>query len=188
MGVNTESAGRALRTWQGMRYNSVASKKGKILGKRGPHGRGLRLIAAFKLLKGLALLALGIGALKLLHKDVEAIVLHWINIFQVDPHGRYLQELLAKLSIVDDRRLKELSVGTFIYSAIFLAEGIGLALAKRWAEYLTIVSTASLLPLEVYELVKHASIGKGLALIINLAVVAYLVFELRRFPKKPRQE
>jgi uncharacterized membrane protein (DUF2068 family) len=148
------------------------------------HGRGLRLIAAFKLLKGLALLALGIGALKLVHKDVEAIVVHWINVFQVDPHSHYLQLLLAKLSILDDRRLKELSVGTFIYSGLFLTEGIGLALGKRWAEYLTIVSTASLLPLEVYELAKHASFGKGLALLINLAVVVYLILELRRFPKR----
>ncbi len=148
------------------------------------HGRGLRLIAAFKLLKGLALLALGIGALKLVHKDVEAIVVHWINVFQVDPHSHYLQLLLAKLSILDDRRLKELSVGTFIYSGLFLTEGIGLALGRRWAEYLTIVSTASLLPLEVYELAKHASFGKGLALLINLAVVVYLILELRRFPKR----
>ena len=148
------------------------------------HGRGLRLIAAFKLLKGLALFALGIGALKLLHKDVEAIVVHWINIFQVDPHSHYLQKLLEKLSLLDDRRLKELSVGTFIYSALFLTEGIGLAMRKRWAEYLTIVSTASLLPLELYELAKHASIGKGVALAINLAVVAYLISELCRFPKR----
>ena len=110
--------------------------------------RGLRLIAAFKLLKGLALLALGIGALKLLHKDVDTVVEHWINIFQVDPHSHYIQLLLAKLSMVDDRRLKQLSVGTFFYSAIFLTEGVGLALGKRWAEYLTIISTASLLPLE----------------------------------------
>ncbi len=152
--------------------------------ERRAHGRGLRLIAAFKLLKGLALLALGIGALKLLHKDVEAIVVHWINIFQVDSHGHYMHLLLAKLSIVDDRRLKELSVGTFIYSVIFLTEGVGLALGKRWAEYLTIITTASLLPLEVYELAKHASIGKGVALVINLAVVAYLILELRRFPKR----
>src|SRR5438552_6164130 len=90
-------------------------------------GRGLRLIAAFKLLKGLALLALGIGALKLLHKDVEAIVVHWINVFQVDPHSHYLQLLLEKLSILDDRRVKELSAGTFIYYAIFLAEGARLS-------------------------------------------------------------
>lgn len=147
------------------------------------HGRGLRLIAAFKLLKGLALLALGIGALKLLHKDVEAIVVHWINVFQVDPHSHYLQLLLEKLSILDDRRLKELSAGTFIYSAIFLTEGAGLAFRKSWAEYLTIITTASLLPLEVYELAKHASIGKVLALVINLAVVIYLVLEIRRSRK-----
>jgi len=147
------------------------------------HGRGLRLIAAFKLLKGLALLALGIGALKLLHKDVEAIVVHWINVFQVDPHSHYLQLLLEKLSILDDRRLKELSAGTFIYSAIFLTEGAGLAFRKSWAEYLTIVTTASLLPLEIYELAKHASIGKVLALVINLAVVIYLVLEICRSRK-----
>ena len=147
------------------------------------HGRGLRLIAAFKLLKGLALLALGIGALKLLHKDVEAIIVHWINVFQVDPHSHYLQLLLEKLSILDDRRLKELSVGTFIYSAIFLTEGAGLAFRKSWAEYLTIITTASLLPLEVYELAKHASIGKVLALVINLAVVIYLVLEICRSRK-----
>ncbi len=148
--------------------------------ERRAHGRGLRLIAAFKLLKGLALLAVGIGALKLLHKDVAAVVEHWINVFQVDPRSHYMRLLLAKLAIVDDRRLKELSVGTFIYSAIFLTEGLG----KRWAEYLTIISTASLLPLEVYELVKHVGIGKVVALVINLAVVVYLIWELRRFPKR----
>jgi uncharacterized membrane protein (DUF2068 family) len=153
--------------------------------KQRAHGRGLRLIAAFKLLKGLALLALGIGALKLLHMDVEAIAVHWITVFQVDPHSHYMNLLLAKLSILDDRRLKELSTGTFIYSAIFLTEGVGLALGKRWAEYLTIISTASLLPLEIYELARHASIGKVLALVINLAVVAYLVFELHHFRKRP---
>src|SRR6267154_4634614 len=167
-----------------MGYNSLPVEKGESLERKATHGRGLRLIAAFKLLKGLALLALGIGVLKLVHKDVEAIVVHWINIFQVDPHSHYMQLLLAKLSILDDRRLKELSAGTFIYSVLFLMEGTGLALGKRWAEYLTIVSTASLLPLELYELAKHASIGKGLPLVINFAVVVYLIFELRRFPKK----
>ena len=148
------------------------------------HGRGLRVIAAFKLLKGLVLLALGFGVLHLLHKDVEAEVMRWINVFQVDPHARYLQVLLAKLSLVYDKKLKELSIGTFFYSGLFLTEGFGLAMRRRWAEYLTIVSTASLLPLEIYELMRHATPAKGLALVINLAVVVYLVFELRRFPKR----
>lgn len=148
-------------------------------GKPSP-SRGLRLIAVFKLLKGFALLALGIGALKLLHKDVAAVIEHWINMFQVDPHNHFINKILEKLPELDDHRLKVLSAGTFIYAAIFFTEGIGLWFRKRWAEYFTIITTSSLLPIEIYELVKHASLGKWLALLINLAVVAYLVRELRR--------
>jgi uncharacterized membrane protein (DUF2068 family) len=146
------------------------------------HSRGLMLIAAFKLLKGIALLALGIGALRLLHKDVAAVADQWINAFRVDPHNRYIHWLLAKLPMVDDRKLKELSAGTFIYSAIFLTEGMGLAFHKRWAEYFTIITTSSFLPLEVYELIHRATFAKGVALLTNIAVVVYLVRELRRYP------
>lgn len=147
------------------------------------HGRGLRIIGAFKLLKALALIAAGVGALRLLHKDVAAIAEHWINVFQVDPHNHFIDLLLAKLSNVDDRRLKELSIGTFIYAAVFLVEGLGLAMQKRWAEYFTIITTSSLLPIEVYELVRRVTFGRCLALVVNVAVVAYLIFELKRFPK-----
>jgi uncharacterized membrane protein (DUF2068 family) len=146
------------------------------------------LIAVFKLLKGAVLLAVGIGALRLLHKDVAAIADHWINAFRGDPHNRYLHWLLAKLPMVDDRKLKELSVGTFVYSAIFLTEGTGLALGKRWAEYFTIVTTTSFLPVELYEIFRHATIARGVALVVNVAVVLYLVRELRRYPKKQAQK
>lgn len=148
------------------------------------HGRGLRVIAAFKLLKAFALIGVGVGALKLLHKDVATLVEHWINVFRVDPHNHYIDLLLAKLAILDDRRLKELSVGTFVYASIFLVEGVGLVLRKRWAEYFTIITTSSLLPIEIYELTRRVSVGRSFALLINVAVVAYLIFELRRFPKK----
>ena len=148
---------------------------GKIKGSR-----GLLLIAAFKLIKGLALLALAIGALKMLHKDVAAEIAQWIDALRVDPHNHFIQMLLEKLGMVDDRKLKALSIGTFFYSALFLTEGVGLALRKRWAEYLTIVSTGSLLPLEVYEIVKHSSAAKIVVLLANIAIVVYLVLEVRR--------
>jgi len=141
------------------------------------------LIAVFKLLKGFALIAVGIGALHLLHKDVAAIADHWINAFRVDSHNRLILWLLEKLPLVDDKKLKELSVGTFFYAAIFLTEGTGLALRKRWAEYFTIITTASFLPLEVYEMLHHANVAKAVALVINIAVVIYLVWELRRSRK-----
>jgi len=147
------------------------------------HSRGLMLIAAFKLLKGVALIAVGIGALRLLHKDVAAVADHWINAFRVDPHNRFIHWLLVKLPMVNDKKLKELSVGTFLYAGIFLTEGMGLAFRKRWAEYFTIISTSSFLPLEVYEIIHHATVAKGVALVINIAVVVYLVREIRRHPK-----
>lgn len=147
------------------------------------HSRGLMLIAAFKLLKAAALIAVGIGALRLLHKDVATVAEHWINAFRVDPHNRFIHWLLAKLPMVNDKKLKELSVGTFLYAGIFLTEGMGLAFRKRWAEYFTIITTSSFLPLEVYEVIHHATIAKGVALVINIAVVVYLVREIRRHPK-----
>jgi uncharacterized membrane protein (DUF2068 family) len=148
------------------------------------HSRGLLLIAVFKILKGLALLALGIGALRLLHKDVAAETERWIELLRVDPHNHYIHRVLEKLPILDARKLKELSVGTFLYSALYLTEGIGLALRKRWAEYFTIVSTSLFIPLEIYELATHASLAKAILLLANAGIVAYLVMELRRTSKK----
>lgn len=146
------------------------------------HSRGLLLIAAFKLLKAIALIAVGIGALKLLHKDVAAVIEHWANAFRVDPHNRYLYWLLEKSGKVDDKRLKELSIGTFVYAGIFLTEGAGLALRKRWGEYFTIIVTGSFLPLEFYEVFRHATTSNVVAVLLNLAVVVYLIWEVRSRP------
>ena len=147
------------------------------------HGRWLRVIAVFKLLKAFALLMVSIGALKLRHKNAAGEIEHWINLLRGDPHNHFIHWLLGKLTALDERRLKELSAGTFFYAGLFFTEGLGLALEKRWAEYLTIIATASLLPLEAYEMVRHATIGKAIALLISVAIVAYLIFELRQHPK-----
>src|SRR6516165_8363605 len=144
------------------------------------HPPGLMLIAVYKLLKACTFLLVGFGALHFLHRDLAATVAHWVDLLRIDPHNHYLLWFMEKVTKVDETRLRELSVGTFFYSALFFTEGTGLALRKRWAEYLTIISTSSLLPLEIFELVKGPSIAKLVLLGVNLAVVAYLVFELRR--------
>ena len=146
-------------------------------------GRGLLVIAIFKILKALALLAVGLGALHFLHRDLAAEIAHWVDLVRIDPHNHYLHWILEKLAKVDAKKLRELSVGTFFYSALFFCEGIGLALGQRWAEYMTIISTASLMPVELLELYKSPSAAKIVLLLVNLAVVAYLVRELRKTPK-----
>jgi len=145
--------------------------------------RGLWLIAAFKLAKGLCLLALGIGLLKLLHKDLAAEAERWIGFLRVDPETPFIQRVLAKVLAIDDHKLKQLGIGTFFYAGLFLTEGTGLALRKRWAEYLTIVSTGSFLPLEAYEMAKHVSAVRIALLVVNIAVLVYLVIEVRHTRK-----
>src|SRR2546421_12002754 len=135
--------------------------------------RGLILIAAFKLFKGLLLLATGIGALSLLHEDVAAQARHLVDLLRVDPDNRYIHALLHRLLAVDDRKLTELSIGTFFYAALVWTEGTGLLLRKHWAEYLTIIATGALIPLELYELFKHFSLTKIVVIVVNVAVVWY---------------
>ena len=74
-----------------------------------------------------------------------------------------------------------LSVGLFAYAAVEGAEAVGLWYQRRWAEYLTFIATALFLPLEVYELTRTVSPFKVTALLINLAIVIYLVSAKRLF-------
>ena len=141
------------------------------------------LIAAFKFLKGLGLLAVGIAVHMLANKDLVMQAQHWADLFRVDPHNHFLNLLLERLTTVDARKLRALSLGTFVYSALFLTEGVGLFLRKRWAEFLTVISTAGLIPLEIYELIHHPTFPRAFLLLGNIAVVAYLIFEIRRITK-----
>lgn len=144
------------------------------------------VIAAFKLLKGLALFSVGIAVHVLANKDLIKEAQHWADLLRVDPHNHYLNALLEKLTAVDPHKLRELSVGTFIYSALFLTEGVGLFLRKRWAELLTVISTAGLIPFEIYELIHRPTLPRAFLLAVNVAVVAYLIFEIRRLTRYRR--
>ena len=139
----------------------------------------LVLIGIFKLLKALLLIAVGIGAIHLLHKDVAGAVTHWITVLRVDPDSRYLHGFLTKTFRVTPKQLKELSVGTFFYAGLFATEGVGLLLRKRWAEYFTIVTTGGLIPIEIFELARHFTPAKLVVLLINVLIVWYLVTRVR---------
>jgi len=139
----------------------------------------LFLIGIFKLVKGFALLAVALGSLRYLHRDLAHSLEHWVNVFRIDPENHYVHSLLARALNVNTHQLKLLSVGTFIYSGLFLTEGIGLLLRKRWAEYFTIISTGALIPLEVYELAKQVTAIKIGVMVLNIAIVVYLVLRLR---------
>jgi uncharacterized membrane protein (DUF2068 family) len=147
---------------------------------REPHGgRLLRVIAIFKLVKALALFASLVTVLNLVrHQDPS--VLTWALRLHVDPENRYLRDVLAALFNLDAQHLSLVAVGTGLYAVLFSVEGLGLWFERTWAEYLSIVATAGFIPIECYENLKKASIHKGILLALNLAIVAYLIMDVRR--------
>jgi uncharacterized membrane protein (DUF2068 family) len=152
--------------------------------KKHTEGRGLMVIAVYKFLKVIGLLLLGFGALRFVNGDRASQIAHLVDTLRIDPHNHYVNHLLEKLANVDAKKLHQFSVGTFFYAALFLCEGIGLAMRQRWAEYLTIVSTASLIPIEILEIYRGFSILKILLLLGNILIVWYLVHELRKGKKR----
>ena len=141
--------------------------------------RLIRLIALFKLLKALLLIAVGLGALHLLHRDIASVLAHWVKMFGVNPGGRYVDRAIQNAVALTPNTIRGLGVGSFIYAGLFLTEGIGLWLLKRWAQWFTIIMTSSLIPVAIYEIYRHPTALKVLALIINVAVVGFLVHRVR---------
>jgi len=143
--------------------------------------RLLRILAAYKLFKALILVVAGIGALRLLHhNDADNIVTHLAAKLGLRPGGRYLDLALAKLANSPSKDFRDLGIGSFVYAALFLTEGIGLWLMKPWAEWFTAIITASLIPLEIVEIHREPTIPHIFVLLLNVVVVAYLFLRIRK--------
>jgi uncharacterized membrane protein (DUF2068 family) len=139
----------------------------------------LRTIALYKLVKVLLLLGVAYGELRLRDASLAAKLLSWA---QARPYGlehRIVTQLLEWFSGLSVSRVHALRIVTLAYAALFAVEGIGLWMQKRWAEWLTTIITASLMPLEAWELFFRPTIGKALILLANGAVVAYLIWHVR---------
>ena len=143
------------------------------------HDGVLRLIAAFKFLKAALLVAAGLGALELVRPGMASRAHAWA-VAMGSSELPIVREAIARVSGFTHLHLVELGFGAFAYASLFAVEGTGLWLGKRWAEYLTVIATASLVPFELYELAQRGTLPRASALALNLVVVAYLVVRLRR--------
>jgi uncharacterized membrane protein (DUF2068 family) len=139
----------------------------------------IRLIALFKLLKAVLLIAVGLGVLQLLHKDIASQLAHWVRVLGLDPGEPYVDRMLRKVMALTPNRIRGLGVGSFVYAGLFLTEGIGLWMLKRWGEWFSIIITSSLIPIEIYEIYRHPTTLKVLVLIINVALVGFLLHRVR---------
>jgi uncharacterized membrane protein (DUF2068 family) len=161
-----------------------AGKKSRF----GSHDRGLLLIGLFKLGKAIFFFCIGVGALHLVNKDLGEEVLRIAAHFNRDAESRVVSFILEKVDLIDAHRLREIGFGTFAYSALALTEGVGLLMEKVWAEYLTLGLTISFLPWELFELAHKLDWFRVGLLLINLAVLWYLLWILKQKKKKAKAE
>ncbi len=133
-------------------------------------------IGVLKLVKSVSLLVLGIALVHWRHDDLGEVAARWLkDAWLARPH---VDALVVKLSLLRKETIDEFAIGSFVYSALLLIEGIGLSLRKRWAEYLTVGITASLLPFEFYELHRRVTVSGIVVAVVNLAILVYLIVRL----------
>lgn len=169
-GVEMEEAGTVLRRKPGTKHSHVTKH----------HDSGLLTIGLFKLLEAVFFLLVGAGAIHFIHHDLGDAAWRLATRLRVDPDGRLVSFVLDRLDAVTAHRLKQIGVATFFYAGLRVTEGVGLVLEKVWAEYLTVGVTTAFLPWEVYEIARHLDWIRVCLLVVNLIVLAYLLWWLRR--------
>jgi uncharacterized membrane protein (DUF2068 family) len=146
----------------------------------------LRIIILLKFVKAALLISLSITAFALAHSDLRAYAFDLVSWLGIDPAGPRVGHFLAGISGLTPHRVQAIGAGAAVMACVMAIEGWGLHRRRIWAEWLTIIVTTSLVPIEVYELIAHASLGKVLALGANVLIVIYLLrhrnlFVLGRF-------
>ena len=149
--------------------------------------RWIIAIGIWKLLETTLFLILGFGALKLLHKDLVDVATRFIIDLGRDPEGHFASLILDKVALIDPHRMKQISIAIFAGAALHCIEGIGLVLRKVWAEYVTLILTASFLPWELFEIIRHVTWIKIVLTLVNVAVVVFLVFYVQTSIRKRKE-
>src|SRR3954447_755574 len=140
----------------------------------------VRLIGAFKLVKALMLFAAAVGALTIFDQHTREQLARLIEHFNPDPKNRVIGYLSEHVFNVSPKKLIVVTIATCLYGVLFVIEGIGLLMLKRWAEYLTVITTLSFIPLEIYELTRKVSPLKIGTLVLNIAIAVYLIVRLKQ--------
>ena len=111
---------------------------------------------------------------------MDEVVRNWIEALGLNADNRHFAALLARLDLVTSKQVGQLSRLAFLFATVFTVEGGGLFLNQRWAKFLTVLVTASFVPIELYETFRRFGFGKLTLLALNIAIVALLVRMLRR--------
>ena len=152
------------------------------------HHTGIVLIAGFKLLKGVVLLIIGLGFLRLVHAEVGTLFSKLMEGLHLNTESRVLHALVLKVDALQPDIILVMSIVSLAYGVLLLIEGIGLWFERAWAGYLTVVSTSVFLPFEFYEVFKRVTVLRVIVLILNFVIVVYLIRQLKGHKLQTRRK
>ncbi len=163
-----------------MRIKDPAHEPAILHGER--RVRYLKLIALFKIAKGVLLLALGVSLIFLNARTrwMDALS-NWTADEILLEHSKAVSYLLHKLqSILAGGTLRATGFLALLYTAILFTEGIGVYMQQRWAEFLMIFATAALIPVEIRHVWHRPGLVGALILMANCFIVWFLYRVLKR--------
>ncbi len=144
------------------------------------HDRFIQAIAVFKFFKAALFVLAALGAFGLMQQGVADRARDWGSALAFTSGQHLVRRAIVFITGLSRQRIGALGLVALFYAALFATEGVGLWEEKRWAEYLTVVATGSLIPLEIWETARHPTPIRFATFIINVAVVIYLIVRLRR--------
>jgi len=137
---------------------------------------GVRVVAFFEALKGTLVLVAGFGLLSLVHRDLEDLAERLVRHSHLDPASHYPRVFVEAAAHTTDSRLRTLAAMAFAYSCVRFVEAYGLWKMRAWAEWFAIISGCIYLPVELYELIERATLIRAGVLVVNAAIVSYLLY------------
>lgn len=146
------------------------------------HDRLLPWIAAERAFRTVVLLGVGIALVSHPHANWASDVAHLAQRLGLDPKDNWIQRIMTDVGKIHAHQDLVFGVAAIAYGALEGVEAYGLFTRRRWGEWLTVLATSLLFVPEVWELTKSATVLKVGAVVVNLAIVGYLVWRLR-----PRQ-
>jgi uncharacterized membrane protein (DUF2068 family) len=140
----------------------------------------LYAIIAIKLLKGVLLLLLGLGAYNLADDNLPDLFQRTLRWIHLDPEKQFFSDLALQIGRMTAAHVRWVAAGTLLYSVFSLVEAVGLLLRISWVGWLAIGESAFFIPIELFELNRQVSLSVAVILLINVWIVWYLYMNRQR--------
>ena len=137
--------------------------------------KGLRAVATFEAIKGAAVLALALGLLHWLHRDLGDSVENLLAHLHINTEHRVGASIVEAASKMTDARLWGFAAGALAYAMVLWVEAWGLWNRRVWGEWFALLSGALYLPLEIAKLVEKPNAVHATVFLVNVAILAYML-------------